>query len=170
MAGLFPFDIFDLSDAATAATVEKTYAHWRAKGTDLWTGWCVPWAAVLNVHAGESQAAVKLLHDWDEYFTNPGHASRCYPWKSGFTKEGRPPRIGRDGRHAGHEIMQMDGQCAFAAAVLEMMAHEVNGKTEFFRGCPPEWKDVSFENIALSDGRRASGRRLNGKATVVFAE
>ena len=170
MAGLFPFDIFDLSDSATAATVEKTYAHWRAKGTDLWTGWCVPWAAVLNVHAGESQAAVKLLHDWDEYFTNPGHASRCYPWKSGFTKEGRPPRIGRDGRHAGHEIMQMDGQCAFAAAVLEMMAHEVNGKTEFFRGCPPGWKDVSFENIALSDGRRASGRRLNGKATVVFAE
>ena len=170
MAGLFPFDIFDLSDAATAATVEKTYAHWRAKGTDLWTGWCVPWAAVLNVHAGESQAAVKLLHDWDEYFTNPGHASRCHPWKFGFTKEGRPPRIGRDGRHAGHEIMQMDGQCAFAAAVLEMMAHEVNGKTEFFRGCPPGWKDVSFENIALSDGRRASGRRLNGKATVAFAE
>ena len=170
MAGLFPFDIFDLSDSATAATVEKTYAHWRAKGTDLWTGWCVPWAAVLNVHAGESQAAVKLLHDWDEYFTNPGHASRCYPWKSGFTKEGRPPRIGRDGRHAGHEIMQMDGQCAFAAAVLEMMAHEVNGKTEFFRGCPPEWKDVSFENIALSDGRRASGRRVDGKATVTFTD
>ena len=170
MAGLFPFDIFDLSDAATAATVEKTYAHWRAKGTDLWTGWCVPWAAVLNVHVGESQAAVKLLHDWDEYFTNPGHASRHNPWKPGFAKKGLPPRIGRDGRHAGHEIMQMDGQCAFAAAVLEMMAHEVNGKTEFFRGCPPEWKDVSFENIALSDGRRASGRRVDGKATVVFAE
>ena len=168
MAGLFPFDIFDLSDPAMSRTVEKTYAHWRAKGTDLWTGWCVPWAAVLNVHVGESQEAVKLLHDWDEYFTNPGHASRCYPWKSGFAKEGRPPRVGRDGRHAGHEIMQMDGQCAFAAAVLEMMAHEVNGKTEFFRGCPPEWKDVSFENIALSDGRRASGRRLNGKATVTF--
>ncbi|MBO7683423.1 MAG: alpha-L-fucosidase [Kiritimatiellae bacterium] len=43
------------------------------------------------------------------------------------------------------------------------MAHEVNGKTEFFRGCPAEWKDVSFENIALSDGRRVSGRRVDGK-------
>ena len=64
----------------------------------------------------------------------------------------------------------MDGQCAFAAAVLEMMVHEVNGKTEFFRGCPPEWKDVSFESIALSDGRRVNGRRHDGKAMVVFVE
>ena len=169
MAGLFPFDIFDLSDPATSRTVEKTYAHWRAKGVDGWTGWCVPWAAVLNVHVGKSKEAVKLLHDWDEYFTNPGHASRCYTWKPGF-KNGKRPRVGKDGRPTGHEVMQMDGQCAFAAAVLEMMAHEVNGKTEFFRGCPPEWKDVSFVNIALPDGHRASGRRLNGKATVTFDE
>jgi hypothetical protein len=52
--------------------------------------------------------------------------------------------------------------------VLELFAHEVYGKTEFFKGCPPEWKDVSFENIALSDGRRASGRRVNGKVTISF--
>ena len=64
----------------------------------------------------------------------------------------------------------MDGQCSFAAAVLELMAHEVNGKTEFFRGCPPEWKDVSFENVALSDGRRVSGRRLDGKATISYTK
>ena len=165
IAGLFPFDIFDLDDPATAATVKKTYVTWDARGTSAWTGWCVPWAAVLNVHVGKPQAAVKLLHDWDEYFTNPGHASRCYPWKPGFCRIGRP-NIGKDGRHAGHEILQMDGQCAFAAAVMEMMAHEVNGKTEFFRGCPAEWRDVSFENIALSDGRRVCGRRLDGKVTV----
>ena len=54
------------------------------------------------------------------------------------------------------------------ATVMEMMAHDVNGKTEVFRGCPEEWKDVSFENIVLSDGRRASGRRVNGKADIVI--
>ena len=32
---------------------------------------------------------------------------------------------------------------------------------------PDEWKDVSFENIALSDGRRVSGRRLDGKVKIV---
>ncbi len=158
LAGLFPFDIFDLADPATAATVKKTYATWDKRGTSAWTGWCVPWAAVLNIHAGRAEQAVKLLHDFDEYFTNPGHAPRCFVWKPGFCNVGRP-NIGKDGRHVGHEILDMDGLLSACAAVMEMMAHEVNGKTEFFRGCPPEWKEVSFENIALSDGRRVSGRR-----------
>ena len=171
MAGLFPFDIFDLSDAATAAYVEKTYRQWRAKGDGGWTGWCVPWAAVLNTHAGRAADAVDLLHKWDEYFTNPGHASRHNKWKPGFGGGfGKYPEIGKDGRLKEHEIMMMDGQCAFTAAVLEMMAHEVNGKTEFFKGCPQEWKDVSFENIALSDGRRASGRRVDGRLRVEFSD
>ena len=52
MAGLYPFDIFDLSDTAAAETIDKTYENWRKKGTGEWTGWCVPWAAILNVHAG----------------------------------------------------------------------------------------------------------------------
>ena len=45
---------------------------------------------------------------------------------------------------------------------MEMMAHEVNGQVEFFRGCPESWKEVSFENIRLSDGTSVSGSRTNG--------
>ena len=49
---------------------------------------------------------------------------------------------------------------------MELMVHEVNGKTEYFRGCPASWKEVSFENIALSDGRRVSGRRTGGRVEI----
>ena len=63
-------------------------------------------------------------------------------------------------------IMQMDGQCAATTAVMEMMAHEVGGKVEFSRGCPDSWREVSFENLALSDGRRVSGSRVDGRITV----
>ena len=69
----------------------------------------------------------------------------------------------------GESVMQMDGQCAATAAVLEMMAHEVNGKVEFFRGCPDSWREVSFENLALSDGTRVSARRVDGKIVQVPA-
>ena len=167
LAGLFPFDIFDLRDPATAATVRKSYETWDARGTTAWTGWCVPWAAVLNVHAGRAERAVKMLHDYDEYFTNPGHAPRNYAWKPGYStiRIGRA-RIGADGRYVGHETLDMDGLISACAAVMEMMAHDVNGRTEFFRGCPDEWKDVSFENITLSDGRRVSGRRVDGKVEI----
>jgi hypothetical protein len=66
----------------------------------------------------------------------------------------------------GSEIMQMDGQCAAVTAIMELMAHEVNGKVEFFRGCPEYWKEVEFENLALSDGTRVSGKRSNGKISI----
>ena len=49
---------------------------------------------------------------------------------------------------------------------MELLVHEVNGKVEYFRGCPESWKDVSFENIRLSDGTSVSGRRINGEVKI----
>jgi hypothetical protein len=70
----------------------------------------------------------------------------------------------------GEEIMQMDGMCASVTAIMELMAHDINGKPQFFLGCPSSWKEVSFENIRLSDGRKASGSRKRGKVSVVVSE
>ena len=159
MAGLYPFDIIDFGDEKVRADVQETYSTWVCRGTGLWTGWCVPWAAILNVRMGAPEAAVGRLHDWVRYFCNDGHGSHHNAVRPGFTSWIN-----------GLGIMQMDGQCAAATAVLELLAHETNGKVEFFKGCPAAWTDVSFENLALSDGRRASGRRLNGKTEVVYSE
>ena len=153
MAGLYPFDTIDV--AANAHAVHMTYYNWQLRGTGMWTGWCVPWAAILNLHVGYDRAAVELLRCWDAYYCDDGHGSHHNAVHMGFT-----------GWNYGIGIMQMDGQCAAATAVMELMAHEVNGKVEFFKGCPPSWKEVSFENLALSDGTRVNGRRVNGKITV----
>ena len=154
MAGLYPFDTIDLSDRATAADAFATYRIWVARGTGAWSGWCVPWAAILNVHAGNADAAVHMLRAWDAFYTNGGHGSCHDAQREGFTTM------------MGRKVMQMDGLCAAATAVMELMVHEVNGQIEFFRGCPVSWKDVSFENIRLSDGRRVSGSRVNGKVII----
>ena len=155
MAGMYPFDTLDAA-GADGNVVAETYANWVMKGTGLWSGWCVPWASILHTHMGNAEAAAHALHSWRTFYNNPGHGSLHDAFRPGFSvMMGRPT------------VMQMDGQCSAATAVMEMMAHEVNGKVEFFRGCPESWRDVSFENIALSDGTRASGRRINGKATVL---
>ena len=156
LAGFYPFDTIDVDAARADGVLQKSYETWIRHGTVAWTGWCVPWASVLNVHLGNPVAAVRLLHDWDAFFCDPGHGSHHDAWTPGFSSWTRHP-----------EIMQMDGQCGAATAVLELLAHEVDGKVGFFRGCPAEWTDVSFENLALSDGTRVDGRRLNGKVTVV---
>ena len=57
MAGLYPFDTLDLSDKMTRDIAAKTYGTWVARGTGYWSGWCVPWASILNTHVGNAQAA-----------------------------------------------------------------------------------------------------------------
>ena len=158
MAGLFPFDVVDLADPSAKSAVDRTYAKWREKGTSYWTGWCVPWAAVLELHVGNADGAVARLRAWEDHFCDAGHGSHHNSVRDGFTKW-----------TGGESVMQMDGQCAATAAVLEMMAHEVNGKVEFFRGCPDSWREVSFENLALSDGTRVSATRVDGKIVQVPA-
>ena len=166
MAGFYPFDTLDLSDKATRDIAAKTYRTWVYRGTGLWSGWCVPWASILNTHVGNAQAAAELLRSWDAYFCNPGHGSLHNAYAPGFSTF---TIFGSFAGSGDGQIMQMDGQCAAATAVLEMMAHEVNGKVEFFKGCPESWREVSFENLALSDGRRVSGKRVDGKVSVTPA-
>ena len=158
MAGLFPFDVVDLADPSAKSAVDRTYAKWREKGTSYWTGWCVPWAAVLELHVGNADGAVGMLRAWENHFCDDGHGSHHNSVRDGFTKWTH-----------GESVMQMDGQCAATAAVLEMMAHDVNGKVEFFRGGPDSWREVSFENLALSDGTRVSATRVDGKIVQVPA-
>lgn len=166
MAGLYPFDTLDISDKATRDVAAKTYSTWVYQGTGCWSGWCVPWASILNTHVGNAQAAVWMLHAWDAYFCNPGHGSLHNAYAPGFSTF---TVFGSFAGSGDGQVMQMDGQCAAAAAVLELMAHEVNGKVEFFKGCPESWREVSFENLALSDGRRVSGKRVDGKVSVTPA-
>ncbi len=155
MAGVYPFDTIPRSKGENKALLDATYANWVLRGTGLWSGWCVPWASILHTDAGNAVAAVGMLRAWDAFYCDEGHGSHHNAVFDGFTNF----------RH-GRDIMQMDGQCAAVAAVLELLVHEVNGEVQFFRGCPETWKEVSFENIALSDGRRVSGSRREGVVTV----
>ena len=166
MAALYPFDTLDLADTAVRKTVNATYRTWVRNGTGAWTGWCVPWASILHTHVGNAYAAAELLRCWDVFFCNEGHGSHHNAYRQGFSDmmmaSSGPKGETIDGSH----IMQMDGQCAAVTAILELMVHEVNGRPEFFRGCPDAWKRVAFENVLLSDGRRVSGVRENGKVTL----
>ncbi len=155
MAGIYPFDTIPRGKGKNRELLDATYANWALRGTGLWSGWSVPWASILHTDAGNAEAAVGMLRAWDAFYCDEGHGSHHNAVFDGFTNF----------RH-GRSVMQMDGQCAAVAAILELLVHEVNGETKFFMGCPESWKDVSFENVALSDGRRVSGRRLNGVVTI----
>ena len=151
MAGIYPFDTICRRKGENREMLDATYANWVLRGTGLWTGWCVPWASILHVDAGHATVAVEMLHAWDSYFCDEGHGSHHNAVWDGFTNF----------RH-GRDVMQMDGQCAAVTAILEMLVHEIDGEPHYFRGCPESWRSVSFENVALSNGRRINGQCVNG--------
>jgi len=166
MAGLYPFDIIDLDDPASRRDVTATYRTWVRNGTGAWSGWCVPWASILHTHIGNSYAAAEMIRAWDAYFCNEGHGSHHNAYRQGFSDMMMASSGPKGETIDGSYIMQMDGQCAATTAVLELMVHEVNGKVEYFRGCPDSWKRVVFENVLTSGGKRVSGIRENGKVTL----
>ena len=159
LAGLYPFDTIPMTHGPDLKVVRESYRTWIYKGTGEWSGWCVPWASILHTHMGHAEAAVHALHSWKTFYNNPGHGSLHDAFRPGYTVFLSSPTV-----------MQMDGQCAAVTAVMELMAHEINGEVKFFRGCPESWKTVSFENLALSDGTRVDGRRIDGKVTVMRKE
>lgn len=152
LSGLFPFNTIDRSDPTSMGDAVKAYLRWVEKGHGLWTGWALPWAAVIHVTMGNAEAAVDTLRAWRTYFCDEGFGSHHNSVRGGFTA-----------LCGGRGVMQMDGHMGAVSAIMELMVHEVGGETEFFRGCPSSWKNVSFENIALSDGTRVSARRVDGK-------
>lgn len=165
MAGLYPFNTIDVK--ANRSIVNRTYRTWILHGTGAWSGWCIPWASILHTHAGNADAAVQMIHNWERFFTNPGHGSRHDPYVPGFSILGRWYNMGKEGVAEAPftEIMQMDGQCAAVTAIMELMVHDVHGELVLFAGCPDDWTDVSFENIRIHGGRKISARRKDGVIT-----
>ncbi|MBP5284975.1 MAG: hypothetical protein ILO34_02555, partial [Kiritimatiellae bacterium] len=162
MAGLYPFNTIDFDN--NRDTVASTFYTWVNAGTGQWTGWCVPWASILNTHVGNAKAAAELLRCWDNYFCNPGHGSLHNSYSPGFSTF---TIFGSFCGSGDGQVMQMDGQCAAATAVMEMMVHETYDRLDLFKGCPDEWKTVRFENIALVDGRRLSAERVDGEIRIL---
>lgn len=153
LAGIYPFDIFDIN-GAEQKIVEHSLWLWTGCGTGGWTGWCTPWATIIWARLRNSHAAFYLLDQYERFFTGPNYFGSHNAFYRGFScmLNERPPYI-----------MQMDGICGATTAILEMLAHEQNGEIILNPAAPAEWGEVKFDRIYLPNGKIASGKIQNGK-------
>lgn len=148
LAGICPFDIIDPDDPQWRAIVAQTRARWTRLGMGLWSGWCVPWAAMLYNRLDNPLMAENLLEIWRRTFTNPGGGSLHDAWFPGLTlMAGRP------------EIMQMDASMGALTAVQDMLLHSRQGVLHVFAGASPHWKTASFQNMPAPGGFRVTASR-----------
>ncbi len=157
MAGIYPFDTLDIADARWGAIFQTTVNHWIQEGMGMWSGWCMPWAAMLHARAGNRDMAELTLEIWQRVFTNEGHGTLHDCEFPGLTLLGAGPRD-----RGKKEIMQMDAGMGATAAILDLMAHTRRGVLHLFPGCPDHWRDAAFDGIRIEGAMRISAARRGG--------
>ena len=153
LAGVYPFDVFSPEDNTL---LTHSFEYWVKMGTGLWSGWGTVWAVILWARRGEGNTAGWMLDSYRRFFTGPNHASRHDAQIPGFTVLDDMV-----------DVMQLDAALGAPAAILEMLAHERDGKTYLAPAVPDDWRDLVFEGLRLPGGRFASGVRENGLWTTL---
>ena len=163
LASIFPFDTIDCDDEAWRKIVNHSYGNWMWRGYALWTGWCMPWASILQTRVGNADMAELLLEIWERAFTNEGYGTLHDTRMSGFSLMGMPAASNDGPAYPPRpEIMQLDAGEAAATAILQMLLLEKRGVLHLFRGAPARWLDVSFDGIRAPGGVLVSASRKDG--------
>lgn len=157
LAGLYPFDIYDYHSCPEhRALLDASFGTLTLQGMGLWTGWCVPWAAILFARIGNGEMADVLLGIFRRVFMNPGYATGHDARFRGYTvMAGRP------------EIMQIEACMAASAAVLELLVQCSNGVIRVIPAVPNWWRELSFEGIRAEGAFLISGRVEAARLTEV---
>jgi hypothetical protein len=169
LAGITPFDIFDLDDPAWAPVIARSLDAWIYHGPGLWSGWCVPWAAMLHQRFGQGGASELLLESWERVFTNSGHGTLHDADIPGFTLFGQ----GYANKHtfAGrNEVMQIEAGMAATTAIQEMLLHTRRGVTHVFPAVPKRWRRARFAGMRTDGAFLVSAERDDWRTVRVTVE
>jgi hypothetical protein len=143
--------------------VENTLNNWVVKGPGLWSGWCVPWASIINSRTERTRAAIEWLHWWKRNFTNEGRGTLHNAAFYGTSLIGSPDYskypVGKD--H--NEIMQLDAGFGALTAVYELLLQNRRGVIYVLPDIPFQWKNLSFENILTEGAFLFSAEVRDGK-------
>jgi hypothetical protein len=171
LGGIVPFDVFDPADRRWQPVLHASLNRWIYHGPGLWSGWCVPWAAMIHTRFGQGAAARSLLETWQRVFTNEGHGTLHDAHIPGFTLFGA---------HYGHvvsvangvqrEIMQIEAGMAATAAIQEMFLHTRRGVTHVMPAVPGDWRTASFAGMRTDGGFLVSARLEDGRVASVTVE
>jgi len=149
LASIYPFCTIDPRADERRGIVANALSHWTIKGAGQWTGWCIPWAAILCARCGLPDAATTWLQWWKSNFTNIGHGTLhdadfggCSGWNQGALAT-------PDFRRASgfREIMQMDAGMGAVTAIMELLVQCRQDGIYVLPGIPKHWRDLKFDGI-----------------------
>lgn len=169
LGGIVPFDTISVEDPAWRDIVDNSFRQWVLQGHGLWSGWCVPWAAMLLTHMDNPRLSELALTAWETVFCNRGHGSLHDSDVPGFTLFGdwkmthaRDTR--RNSVEERVETMQIDGSMGAVNAIQDMLLHTRRGVLYIGAGVPERWPAASFTEMPTVFGVRVSASFERGRA------
>jgi len=151
LASIYPFCSIDPYASDHQKIVGATIGHWNTIGPGQWTGWCIPWAAILCARLGLADAASLWLTFWKRNFTNEGHGTLHNADRSGVTAwaDGALGQEGfrRPSDRPNDEVMQMDAGMGALTAILELLVQCRRDAIYVMPAIPKHWRDVHFSGI-----------------------
>ncbi len=160
LAALYPFGLLDpLGNEHDHALVMNSLRRLTLEGMGAWTGWCVPWAAILHARVGQGDMAASLLELFYRTFMGPGYYTTHDAVYRGLTVMANQP-----------SIMQVEAALAASAAVLDMVAQTNapgGGVLRVFSGTPSQWHDLAFQGIRADGAFLLDAERHDGETTSV---
>jgi len=169
LAAIYPFDTIDPDDREWRNIATGSCRWWDQKGMGEWTGWCIPWASMLQTRIGITELTEAMLEYWDRLFTNEGQgtlhdtpmwakAKVLVPGKKGKHHIETMASLQNRG-----EVMQIEAGMAVTAAIMDMLVHVRRGVHHFFPGLPPKWRNAEFKDIRTEGGFLVGGKLTDGR-------
>ncbi|MBN2641200.1 MAG: hypothetical protein JXR78_06085 [Victivallales bacterium] len=161
LGGICPFDTIDIADPEKYELINNSIFHWYKQGMGQWSGWCIPWASMLNSRLGNGDMAEMLLDIMIKVFMNEGRGTLHDCMFSGLTVAGFKKPLGWKEQTLVEklspdrdmiDVMQLDAGMGAVVAVQDMLMHSRRGINYIFSGVPRNWRDVAFENMPDDKG------------------
>jgi alpha-L-fucosidase 2 len=146
LMSVYPLGSLDIANGKDDSILIKTsLRNLERIGSREWCGYSFAWLGSLYARAKEGQKAADSLHKFASCYCSPNsfhlNGNQCKKEYNPFT---------------------LEGNFAFAAAIMEMLIQSHNGIIEIFPAIPQAWANVSFEKLRCQGAFLISASLKNG--------
>jgi len=146
LMSIYPLGLLDFSKGINdSMIIVNSLRNLEKIGSSEWCGYSLAWLGSLYARAKEGQKAADSLTKFAKCYCSPNsfhlNGNQC-------NKEYKP--------------FTLEGNFAFAAAIMEMLIQSQTGIIEIFPAIPEAWKNLAFDNLRTQGAFLVSAAMKNG--------
>ncbi len=170
LGGIWPFVTYDPLSAEHQQVVTESLRTWVYRGAGGWSGWCVPWAAMLMARTNQTEASVNWLTYWKNNFVNEGRGTLHNANTHGQSLLGSDVYAKKDSISQINEVMQLDAGFGALTAVYELLLQNRADGLHVLPGLHATWDELTFADVWAEGGFKVSATVEQQRVVEVVVE